>query len=82
MMDILCYKYGLVHFSVNWSCFKHKVACVNITMLRCVTAVCLCKIIEKSVRGESFVFCPRLVGLSKQKPCVNPIASNTTGPNR
>ena len=30
----------------------------NITMPCCVTAVCLCKIIEKSVMGESFVFCP------------------------
>ena len=30
---------------------------VNITMPCCVTAVCLCKIIEKSVIGECFVFC-------------------------
>ena len=31
---------------------------VNITMPCCVTAVGLCKIIGKSVMGESFVFCP------------------------
>ena len=34
------------------------VACANVTMLRCVTAICLWKIIEKSVMRESFVFCP------------------------
>ena len=45
-------------YNLNWSCFKHTVACSNITMPCCVTAVGLCKIIEKSVMGESFVFCP------------------------
>ena len=30
----------------------------NITLPCCVTTVGLCKIIEKSVMGESFVFCP------------------------
>ena len=45
-------------YNLNWSCFEHTVACANITIPRCVTAVCLWKIIEKSVMGESFVFCP------------------------
>ena len=40
------------------SFFEHTVACANITMPCCVTASRLCKIIEKSVAGESFVFCP------------------------
>ncbi|CAH3044904.1 unnamed protein product, partial [Porites evermanni] len=38
---------------LNWSCFEHTVACTNITMLCRFKAVCLCKIIEKSVMGES-----------------------------
>ena len=40
------------------------VTCANtcITMLCCVTAVGLCKIIEKSVVGASFVFCPERLG--------------------
>ena len=36
-----------------WSSFEHTVAFANITMPCCVTAVGLCKIIEKSVMGES-----------------------------
>ena len=34
-----------------WSYSKHTVVCANITILCCVTVVCLCKIIEKSVMG-------------------------------
>ena len=45
-------------YNLNWSCFELTVAYVNVTMPHCVTAVCLCKIIEKSVMDESFVFCP------------------------
>ena len=41
------------NYSLNWSFSEHTVACVNLTMLCCVTAVCLCKIIEKSVMGWS-----------------------------
>ena len=45
-------------YNLNWSCFVHTVACTNITMPRCVTAACRCKIIEKSVIGESsFLSC-------------------------
>ena len=40
------------------SSIQSLVRIANITMPCCVTAVCLCKIIEKSVMGESFVFCP------------------------
>ena len=40
-------------YNLNWSCFEHTVACSNITMPCCVAVV-----IEKSVMGESFVFCP------------------------
>ena len=28
-------------YNLNWSCFEHTVACANITVPRCVTAVCL-----------------------------------------
>ena len=43
---------------LNWSFSEHTVACAHITIEGSVTVVCLCKIIEKSVIGESFVFCP------------------------
>ena len=49
-------------YNLNWSCFNNTctVACVNVNMLCCVTAVHvgLRKIIEKSMISESFVFCP------------------------
>ena len=47
-------------YNLNCSSFEHTVACANtcITMPCCVTAVDLCEIIEKSVMGASFVFCP------------------------
>ena len=41
-------------YNLNWSFFEHTVACANITMPCCATAVCLYKM---SVMGESFVFC-------------------------
>ena len=56
MIQIFLKKLSL--YNLNWSCFEDTVACANVTMPRCVTAVCLCKIIKKSVMGESFVFCP------------------------
>ena len=42
-------------YNLNWSCFEQRVACAN--KLRCVVLQLLCKIIEKSVMGESFFFC-------------------------
>ena len=46
----------------NLSCFEHTVTCANCEYT-CNHAVlcyglCLCKLIEKSIMGESFVFCP------------------------
>ena len=38
-------------YNLNWSFSKHTVACANITMLCCVTAICLRKIMDKSVMG-------------------------------
>ena len=51
-------------YNLNCSSFEHTVACANtcITMPCCVTAVRLCKIIEKSVMGASFIFCPVRLG--------------------
>ena len=51
-------------YNLNCSSFEHTVACANtcITMPCCVTAVGLCKIIEKSVVGAFFVFCPERLG--------------------
>lgn len=50
-------------YNSNRSCFEQqsllRIANTCITMLCCVTAICLCKIIiKKSVMSESFVFCP------------------------
>ena len=45
-------------YNLNWSCFEHTATCMNITMLSCVTAKCHCKVIDKLVMGESFVFRP------------------------
>ena len=53
-------------YNLNWSCFEHTVACANVTMPRCVTAVCLCKIVEISIMGKSFVFRPVHVRLDSR----------------
>ena len=51
-------------YNLNCSSFDHTVACVNtcIIMPCCVTAVGLCKIINKSVMGASVVFCLERLG--------------------
>ena len=49
--DVLDDRNIILLHNLNWSFCEHTVACVNMTMLCCVTAVCLCKIIEKSVMG-------------------------------
>ena len=40
-------------YNLNWSFSEHTVACANIIMLCCVTAVCLCK--KKLLRNQSWV---------------------------
>ena len=44
-------------YNLNWSCFEHRVACATKPCRVVLQLLWLCKIIEKSVMGESFFFC-------------------------
>ena len=41
-------------YNLNWSCFEHRVACANKLCRVVLQLLWPCKIIEKSVMGESF----------------------------
>ena len=43
-------------YNLNWSCFEHRVACATKPCRVVLQLLWLCKIIEKSVMGESFFF--------------------------
>ena len=44
-------------YNLNWPCFEHRVACASKPCRVVLQLLWLCKIIEKSVMGESFFFC-------------------------